>query len=185
MVNLFCRFNPILGREGHYGPDDHERPRCFCRVRDTTTKIHDFISVYVWIVPWKSFFGFVLKFLENRKIFFWISTSNGPPFGKKIENFKKKFFFCKKSYFFFLNSHCKCSKLSFDVYNSHVTKKIKFWHIFAWKFSFFTIVFWHLDWPKLQLRECCFWCLWTAKDQENLMEVIFWLYDAHWQPQDG
>ena len=36
---------PVWG--GHYGPDDHERPRCFRRVRATTTKIHDFVSVYV------------------------------------------------------------------------------------------------------------------------------------------
>ena len=39
--------NPILSGGGHYGPDDHERPRCFRRVRATTTKIHDFVSVYV------------------------------------------------------------------------------------------------------------------------------------------
>ena len=39
--------NPILDGGGHYGPDDRERPRCFRRVRATTTKIHDFVSVYV------------------------------------------------------------------------------------------------------------------------------------------
>ena len=55
---------------GHYGPDDLERPRCFRRVRATTTKIHDFVSVYVWMVPWKSFLGFVFKIFEKRKIFF-------------------------------------------------------------------------------------------------------------------
>ena len=42
-------FNPILGGGGggHYGPDDREPPGCFRRVRATTTKIHDFVSVYV------------------------------------------------------------------------------------------------------------------------------------------
>ena len=87
---------------GHYGPDDHERPRCFRRVRATTTKIHDFVSVYVWMVPWKSFLGFVFKIFEKwKKNFLTISTSKGPPFGKKIENFKKNFFFGKNHTFSF------------------------------------------------------------------------------------
>ena len=81
---------------GHYGPDDRERPRWFRRVRATTTKIPDFVSVYVWMVPWKSFLGFVFKIFEKRKkIFLTISTSKGPPFGKKIENFQKPIFFQK------------------------------------------------------------------------------------------
>ena len=85
---------------GHYGPDDRERPRCFRRVRATTTKIHDFVSVYVWMVPWKSFLGFVFKIFEKRKKFFLtISTSKGPPFGKKIENIKNFFFFGKNHTF--------------------------------------------------------------------------------------
>ena len=85
---------------GHYGPDDHERPCCICSVRATTTKIHDFVSVYVWMVPWKSFLGFVFKiFAKWKKKFLTISTSKGPPFGKKIKNFKKKFFFSKNHIF--------------------------------------------------------------------------------------
>ena len=87
---------------GHYGPDDRERPRCFRRVRATTTKIPDFVSVYVWMVPWKSFLGFVFKIFEKRKNFFLtISTSKGPPFGKKIENIKKNFFLEKIILFLF------------------------------------------------------------------------------------
>ena len=39
--------NPILGRGGHYGPDDRERPRCFHRLRAMTIEIHDFVSAYV------------------------------------------------------------------------------------------------------------------------------------------
>ena len=100
--SIKCYLNPILGGGGHYGLDDRERPRCFRRVRTTTTKIHDFVSVYVWMVPWKSFFGFVFKFFEKRKKFFLtISTSKGPPFGKKIENFKKIFFLEKIILFLF------------------------------------------------------------------------------------
>ena len=46
------------------------------------------------MVPWKSFLGFVFEIFEKRKIFFLtILTSKGPPFGKKIENIKKNFFF--------------------------------------------------------------------------------------------
>ena len=89
-------FNPILGGGGHYGPDDRERPRCFRRVRATTTKIHDFVSVYVWMVPWKSFLGFVFKIFEKRKkIFLTILTPKGPPFGKKIKKIKNFCFFPK------------------------------------------------------------------------------------------
>ena len=140
-----------------------------------TTKIHDFVSVYVWMVPWKSFLGFVFKIFEKRKKnFLRFRHKRVPPLEKKSK-ISKKIFFWKKSYFFFLNLYCTCSKLSFDVYNSHVSKNFEFWHIFAWKFSFFTMVFWQPDLPKLQLIECCFWCLWTAKDQKSLMEVIFGL----------
>ena len=127
----------------------------------------NFVSVYVWMVPWKSFLGFVFKIFEKRKKFFLtILTSKGPPFGKKIENFKKKFFFWKISHFFFMNLYCTCSKLSFDVYNSHVSKNFKLWPIFLRKISFFTIVFWQPAWPKLHFIKCCFWCLWTANDQK-------------------
>ena len=60
--------------------------------------------------------------------------------GKKSKISKKIFFF-KKSYFFFLNLHCTCSKRSFEVYNSHVSKDFKFWPIFAYKISFFVTAF--------------------------------------------
>ena len=152
---------------GHYGPDDRERPHCFRRVRATTTKIHDFVSVYVWMVPWKSFLGFVFKIFEKwKKFFLTISTSKGPPFGKKNRKFQKNFFFWKKSYFFFLNLYCTCSKLSFEVYNSHVSKNFIFWPIFKWKISFFATVSLQPAWSKLQFIKCCFWCLWTANDQK-------------------
>ena len=121
------KLNPIPRGGGHYGPDDHERPRCFRRVRATTTKIHDFVSVYVWMVPWKSFLGFVFKIFEKRKNFFLtILTSKGPPFGKKIENFKI-FFFLQKiilSLFQFVLyirvvQTFKISKLIWDLANYH------------------------------------------------------------------
>ena len=60
--------NPILGGgRGHYGPNDCEWPRCFRKVRATTTKIYEFNSVYVWMVPWKSFFSVVLKIFQKLK----------------------------------------------------------------------------------------------------------------------
>ena len=130
------------------------------------------------------FWGLFLKFLKNGKNFFWRFWHQRVPPLEKNRKYQKKSFFWKKSYFFFLNLYCTCSKLSFDVYNSHVSKNFEFWHIFAWKFSFFAIVFRQPDWPKLQLIECCFWCLWTAKDQKNWMEVNFGLYDAFRQLQD-
>ena len=53
--------------------------------------------------------------------------------------------------------------------------KIKILTYFCMKIFIFCHFFWQPDWPKLQLIECCFWCLWTAKDQKSLMEVIFGL----------
>ena len=122
-----------------------------------TTKIHDFVSVYVWMVPWKSFLGFVFKIFEKRKKFFLtISTSKGPPFGKKIKDCQKPIFFRTIILFFFLNLYSTCSKLSFEVYNSHVSKNFKFWPIFMWKISFFATVFWQPAWPKLHFIKCFF-----------------------------
>ena len=96
---------------GHYGPDDHERPRCFRRVRATTTKIHDFVSVSVWMVPWKSFLGFVFKIFEKRKkMFLTILTSKGPPFGKKSKKSKKIFFSKNHTFSFWI---CIVHVLSF------------------------------------------------------------------------
>ena len=46
-----------------------------------------------------------------------------------VENLYVKwpnFWLWKKSYFFSLNLYCTCSKLSFDVYNSHVSKIFNF-----------------------------------------------------------
>ena len=100
-----------------------------------------------------------------------ILTSKGPPFGKKSKISKNQFFF-KKLYFFFLNLYSTCSKLSFEVYNSHVSKNFKFWPIFMWKISFFATVFWQPAWPKLQFKKCYFWCLWAL---ECLMTASGWL----------
>ena len=61
-----------------------------------------------------------------EKNFFDDFDIKGSPLWKKNRKFQKKIFFCKKSYFFFLNLYCTCSKLSFDVYNSHVSKNFKF-----------------------------------------------------------
>ena len=136
------------------------------------------MTLFLFMFEWSHeshFWVLFSKFLKNGKKIFYDFDIKGSPLWKKNRKYQKKFFFWKKSYFFFLNLYCTCSKLSFDVYNSDVSKNFEFWHIFAWKFSFFTMVFWQPDWPKLQLIECCFWCLWTAKDQKSLMEVIFGL----------
>ena len=98
----FLKFNPILSGGGHYGPDDLERPRCFRRVRATTTKIHDFVSVYVWMVPWKSFLGFVFKIFEKRKKnFLRFRHKRVPPLEKKSKISKKIFFLEKIILFLF------------------------------------------------------------------------------------
>jgi len=92
----------FLSGRGHYGPGHHERPCCFRRVRATSTKIHDFVSVYVWMAPWKLFLGFVFKIFEKRKNFFLtILTSKGPPFGKKKSKISKIFFLQKNHTFSF------------------------------------------------------------------------------------
>ena len=87
---IFCiLLAPILGGgEGHYGPDDHKQPCCFRRIRATVTKIHDFVSVSVWIVPWKLVLGFVFKIFEKKKKFGDFNIK-GSPFGKKFLKIKK------------------------------------------------------------------------------------------------
>ena len=136
-------------------------------------------------MPWMSWFCWFcsLQYLKSPEEAIFEIFPKISKFFTKMNFFKifekskisKKIFFFKKSYFFFLNLYCTCSKLSYDVYNSHVSKIFKFWHIFAWNFSYFAMVFRQPDWPKLQPIEYCFWCLWTAKDQKSLMEVIFGL----------
>ena len=107
-------------------------------------------------------------------IFDNFNIKGSPPLEKNWK-FPKTNFFFKKLYFFFLNLYSTCSKLSFEVYNSHVSKNFKFWPIFMWKISFFATVFWQPAWPKLHFIKCCFWCLWTAKDQKIQMKVNFGL----------
>ena len=93
MFKTFSCITLFLSGRGHYGPGHHERPCCFSTVRARPTKIHDFVSVYVWMAPWKSFLGFVSKIFEKwKKIFLMILTSKGPPFGKKSKISKKIFF---------------------------------------------------------------------------------------------
>ena len=109
----------------------------------------------------KSYFSILfLKFLKNGKFIFDNFDIKGSPLWKKNRKFPKTNLFSKNYTFFFLNLYCTCSKLSFEVYNSHVSKNFKFWPIFTWKISFFAIVFWQPACPKLQFIKC----LWTAKD---------------------
>ena len=49
----------------------------------------------------------------------------GSPLWKKKSKISKNQFFFKKLYFFFLNLYSTCSKLSFQVYNSHVSENFE------------------------------------------------------------
>ena len=103
----------------------------------------EFMTLFLFMFEWshKSHFSILfLKFLKNGNMSYklnedWkIKLAIGkfyfkhfwhqrvPPLEKKSIISKNQFFF-KKLYFFFLNLYCTCSKLSFDVYNSHVSKK--------------------------------------------------------------
>ena len=129
----------------------------------------EFMTLFLFMFEWshKSHFSILFfKFLKNRIFYFWqFRHQRIPPLIKNRKFIKTNFFF-KKLYFFFLNLYSTSSKLSFEVYNSHVSKNFKFWPIFTWKISFFAIVFWQPAWPKLQFIKYFFWCLWTAKDQK-------------------
>ena len=50
-TNDLDQLNPIQSKGGHFGPDDHKWPRCLYRVGAMTTKIHDFVSLLIWMVP--------------------------------------------------------------------------------------------------------------------------------------
>ena len=116
------------------------------------------------------FLNFFWKFFENwtSKIF-WGSSS----MSRKIKKIEKNPFFCKKSYFFWLNLFCIHSQLSFEVHNSSVAQNLKFWPFLAWKISFFTFV---IQWPiapKLYYIRGWFWCQWKAKHQNIHLRIIF------------
>ena len=141
---------------------NHQNSRlCFCLC------LNDLIKVIFQICFW--------NFWKTELFFFDSFDIKGSPLWKKIWKFPKTIFLFKKSYFFFLNLHCTRSKRSFEVYYSHVSKNFEFWPIFAYKISIFATVLQQSAWPKLQFIKCCFWCLWTAKDQKNWMEVDFGL----------
>ena len=158
---------------GHYGPDDLERPRCFRRVRATTTKIHDFVSVYVWMVPWKSFLGFVFKIFEKRKKkFLTISTSKGPPFGKKIKNILKNGSFSKKHTFSSWIWILQVLSILLR-YITYVFPKISIFHLFSYKFLSMTNFIPEPLATKIVIKGGCTWYLWTAKDQNSFLKVHF------------
>ena len=97
---------------------------------------------------------------------------------RKIKKIEKNPFFCKKSYFFWLNLFCIRSQLSFEVYNSSVAQNLKFWPFLAWKFSFFSFVVLRPVVQKVYHLEGCFWCLWTEKNQNIYLRPSFGLLVA-------
>ena len=109
--------NPISGRDGSIWPRHHIFVCRFHISRASITKIGDFVSLTIWIIPRKPFLKFLLQNCFNEKIFSAFPTPKGPPF--EIFFFKINFFhfFSNKSYFFNLNLHFTCSELSFEVYN--------------------------------------------------------------------
>ena len=157
------QLNPIL--HGGGGPLWPGWPRTawrFCRDRGRFTKIHDFVPFGTRQMPDKPFLEFFFEEVGKLGVKNFRGSSS---IRQKTEKSKKNYFFCKKSYFFWLNLYCICSQLSFEVYNTSVAQNLKFWPFFAWKFSFLTIVIWQLVAAKVYHIEGCFWCLWKAKDQ--------------------
>ena len=167
--------NPIPTGGGHYGPPYHESVRRFHRVRAKLTKTHDFVPLKNWKVPEESFFEFFLKIFWKLDVEnFWGSSS----MSRKIKKIEKNPFFCKKSYFFWLNLFCIRSQLSFEVYNSSVAQNLKFWPFLAWKFSFFSFVILRPVAQKVYHLGGCFWCLWTEKNQNIYLRPSFGLLVA-------
>ena len=50
----------------------------------------------------------------------------GLEYVEKIEKYLEKKIICRDFNFFLINSHCTCSKLSFEVCNYFVAKNLKF-----------------------------------------------------------
>ena len=121
------------------------------------------------------FLIFFWNFFEN-----WTSKIFGGPRAcrEKSKKLKKIPFFCKKSYFFWLNLFCIRSQLSFEVYNSSVAQNLKFRPFLAWKFSFFSFVILRPVAQKVYHLGGCFWCLWTEKNQNIYLRPSFGLLVA-------
>ena len=87
-------------RGGLYGPDNNEKLFHFYRIRGRPPKILDFVPSYVWMVPWESFVEiFYWNFWKIKNISLTVLTSKGPPFEKKIRNFKNNIFLQKNDIF--------------------------------------------------------------------------------------
>ena len=104
-----------------------------------------FMTLFLFMFEWSRknhFSNLFLKFWKMENFVFDDFDIKESPFWKKIHKYPRTIFFFKKSYFFFLNLYCTCSKLFFDVYNSHVSKIFNFdvflhenFHFSPWSFD--------------------------------------------------
>ena len=138
----------------------------------------EFMTLFLFMFEWshKSHFSILFfKFLKNGNFHFWqFWHQRVLPLEKNWKILKTIFF--SKNYTF---SFWICIVHILSVLLRYITlmylKILNFYLFLHTKFQFFFTVFQRPAWPKLQFIKCCFWCLWTAKDQKNWMEVNFGL----------
>ena len=105
---------------------------------------------------------FLKSFVKLKKSF----LIKGSPFGKKIQDTKKYFFYRKIKLFLFESIVYSLSFILRYITIVYVNFS-NFDLFFSWIFSFFATVLWQPTWSKIKFIKCWFWCLWTTEDQKT------------------
>jgi len=131
-------FNPISRGHGSIWPGHHTLVCCVHMNRARITKIDDFVSLTIWLVPVKPFLKYIFQNLWKTEIWNFLGSSSMSRKLKKKNDFLK--IFCSDSYFFVAESLFHVFSASFEVYNSFETQNMNFWWFLAWKMSILTIL---------------------------------------------
>ena len=133
----FASFNPISGGHGSIWPGHHTFVCSFRMSRARITKIGDFVSLTIWLVPVKPFLKYIFQnFWKMENWIFWGSSS----MSRKLKKNYFFFYFLQGFLFFLVESLFHVFSASFEVYNSFETQNMNFWWFLAWKMSILTIL---------------------------------------------
>ena len=89
---LSCSLTLFQAGQGRFDPQHHTYVCSFYSNRDRLTKIGDFVSLTIWLVPEKPFLKFLLQnFWKIEHLNFWASSS----MSRKLKILKKKSFFAE------------------------------------------------------------------------------------------
>ena len=124
-------------RQGQFDPQHHTYVCSFYSNRARLTKIGDFVSLTIWLVPKKPFLKFLLQnFWKIWILNFWGSSS----ISRKLKILTKKIIFLQRFSFFHAESILYMLSAFFWGIQFFCSSKLKFWCFLAWKISILTIV---------------------------------------------